>query len=341
MGKTVRSHFLLALLLPLVLIAPTYAATGTDTCTQIVSSRLSVFTEVVRSQNKNTGIFWNSKVLQGNTPLIPQRTRFIIAQLMDKTSVLSQEVSKVLSDLKINPSRFWDTFLRVYDRVVPFCDGYKEIGSVANRILPLAGRIGDFGIGTANLATLLTVYSTDRQIVGIDSSPAGLSIARDKLTSVLSQIQSTSAPRHFELILGDVVQTHLAPGSLDGAVMNNVLYSIADSQRFLVLKEIFEALKPGAYLVLNDPRALHQKDNSALGNFLTSVANSAAANNAPMSEYDFAFLSHINFQFLAGGATTFLSPDQLKEKAEQTGFIVESLHESYYGNGTLLILKKP
>ncbi len=59
----------------------------------------------------------------------------------------------------------------------------------------------------------------------------------------------------------------LRSGSIDGAVMNNVLYSIPDDQRIQVLKGIFASLKSGAHLVLNDPRALHQQDDSALGNF--------------------------------------------------------------------------
>lgn len=339
--NTLNALFSTALILFFLSAASSHAA-DVEKCDLILSARLNAFTAIVRSQNVNTGIVWDSEVLRGATPVTRERAQFIITQLRDKTSVLSEELTKVHSDLKINGNQFWNKFLKAYDRVVPFCNGYLEIFQRAHQVLPMDGRIVDFGTGTGNGAALLLACSPDREVIGLDSSPDGLAIAKMKLAAIVAALSSAESSAHkFEVKFGDVAQSHLPPNSIDGAVMNNVLYSIADNKRLQTLKKIFDSLKSGAYLVLNDPRSLYQQDDPALGDFLVSVATSAAANRAPMTEYDFAFLSQINIQFLAGGSTTFLSPEQLKDLTERAGFVVESMEESYYRNGTLLVLKKP
>lgn len=340
MGKRSNALLLLTLIQTFLALGPAHAS-GANTCDAIISGRLKVFSESVRSQTQESGIFWNSKVLRSSPHLSPERSLFIINQLMDKESALNREVTYVLSDLKLGSSQFWDKFLKVYDRVVPFSHGYLEIFAEAVRVLPKTGRIVDFGAGTGNGAALLAVDSPDRVLVAVDISAEGLSLAKRKLNAVLSQVPSGSAAHRFELQNGDVLTANLAPGSVDGAIMVNVLHAISEDRRPQALKEVFKSLKEGSILVLNDPSDLVQQNSSKLAEFLVSVANSAATNGAPITEYDFAFLGAINIRLLAGGTTKFLSSDDLQALAKSSGFSVESIQSSYYGTGTLLVLKKP
>ena len=267
--------------------------------------------------------------------------RRIIDQLFDPTTPLSLQMkahTESIGGKELKNKALWNLYFTSYDQVVARTS-YRDVFLRASRALSPTGTIADFGAGSGNGSTLLKLLAPARHMLLLDHSADGLEIARKKLTFI-SDPTSAAGASSFDLIETDLTQIHLAPQSLDGAIMNNVLYTLGD-KKAEVLETIFTALKPGGTLILSDPVDFVRNDPQNLKNFVTRVATDAIKNGAPLTQYDVALVGAINFQKLMGAQSVFLSPAQLRDLAEHAGFTVSNTYSAYYGAATFLILNKP
>lgn len=302
-------------------------------------AQLDSLRRILRALADVPSIKWSSKVLRSEGAVSPQRVEEIVDQLMKKDSPLSLEVSDVFKKIQAeDASQIWNIYLKVYDKLMTFSDGYVEIFLRAHQHLVESGVIVDYGIGTGNGSAIISALGPKRQIIGIDGSQEGLEVTKRKFYALSKSEMKTSQP---ELIFRDLREGKLKSESVAGALMSNVLYALPGADQLPMLKKVFSELKPGGRLVLNDPRDFIQDDLGKLRTFLVDVASSAAKNNSPMTEFDVAFIGAVNLQFLIGGKTKFLSSSELQSLALQAGFQVEKIYDTYYDAGTMLILRKP
>lgn len=278
---------------------------------------------------------WSSDLIVPDRRLTAQRAGEIVQLMRDPNGQLNQDVAQRIQNLGgIQSPRLWDEYFRAYDKIVGFTQGFWDIALAANAILPTTGVIADLGSGTGNITTILAMREPNRMIRAYDFSLGGLSETRKKL----QRLGPGAAGRHATIEF-DLTKGLLAPNSLDGAVMNNVLYTLGD-HKAQVLRNIFQALKPGAPFVLSDVHATIQRDFEVLVAFLSAIIAKAVEAGSPVTEYDMVFSGAVNLQVLMS-KNNFLTSAQLEEMASQAGFRVEGSYKAYYGGATFLHLVKP
>ncbi len=98
--------------------------------------------------------------------------------------------------------------------------------------------VGDLGCGSGRIAAAIAPYA--RSVVGVDSSPEMLDVARARLAGF----------GNVELVEGRIEDLPLASGSLDLALVVHLLHHVADPSA--ALAEVARVLRPGGRLVIAD-----------------------------------------------------------------------------------------
>lgn len=295
--------------------------------------KLNPFLTLLHEILKPNQLAWPSDQLAPQNKISLARFQQIAGLMKDPESQLNRELAEHIAGLGGYQSRtLWDAYFHAYDKIAAFSDGILTIATTADEILPKAGVIGDFGAGTGNVAAILAMLEPKRQILALDFSEYGLKLAETKLQR-LTHVEDG----RFETRLFDLTKDSLPSESLDGAVMNNVLYTLGENKA-MVLKNVFKALKPGAPFVLADVVNLSPLE---FQKFLIDAAVSAIKNGAPITEYDIALSGKINVDVLLNEKNKFSSPEELKTLAEEAGFELHGFYKSYHGASMLLYLTKP
>jgi SAM-dependent methyltransferase len=259
----------------------------------------------------------------------------ILDLLLNPESALSRELGEYVQSLGgISSPALWNVYFGAYDRIVAFSDGYLTLFQTADRLLPKTGTIGDFGAGSGNGCSVLAAGSPGRKVLAMDHSADGLAGARKKLELVTNGDTS-----RFEIRQMDITKEGPEANSLDNAIMNNVLYTIAAKEEMLA--RIFKSLKSGGTFILNDPSNVIKRDPARLRQFLGDVIFDAVRNNAPVTEFDVALVGAINVQVLMGPRDIFLAPEVLQDLVIKAGFEIKDTFRGYYGASTYLLLRKP
>jgi SAM-dependent methyltransferase len=304
--------------------------------TALQRRKLLPFRHALKQVHKTGEVSWNIKGIVANRPMQQPRVSQIISDLMNPQSELSQDFRAHIEALggMQNPA-LWNAYFGSYDRLVAYTPGYLDLFLMANRVLPKSGRIADFGAGSGNGSSILSSAAPARRILALDLSPGGLEAAARKL-----KIVTGNDPSRFEVRTFDLKAEKLEAGSLDGAVMNNVLYTLGD-KKAEVLKNVYASLKPGTALILNDPGNMVQQDPAKTREFVLKVASDAVKSGAPLTEYDVALVGAINIQVLMSPKSVFLTVEELRSLAQEAGFIVRGFYKGYYGASNFLVLQKP
>ena len=232
----------------------------------------------------------------------------------------------------------WDLYFASYDRVVAFSDGYLRLLKSAHAMIPAKGVILDCGSGTGNFASSLLSASNGRKLVAIDISSQGLALARAKLELI------DPTGRTFE-IRRESLERALGrrKGYADGAVLNNVLYSLGGRERKRVLRGIFQALRPGGALYLCDPQLGIQESKKGLKQFLKRIAADAVLNSSPMTELDLALVAYLNRELVSTErkGRPFLAEEEISALVRSCGFQELRCESAYYDAAMLFHLRRP
>ena len=239
----------------------------------------------------------------------------------------------------IQSDDMWDAYLTAYDLVLNYDDGYRDLMNSARKSLPTEGLIHDYGAGTGNFSLFLLKQSKDLKVSLFDFSQVALSLAKKKLQE--GDFAGRVSLHHEDLKL-------VAPPSFgakelaDGAVLNNVLYTLPWKNKIHLLRRIFNDLKPGGTLFYSDPKMALQKSRSTLIGFLKDIAQCAVANGSPVTEAQLALLTSIHHQILTATTLHFTPVESILDLAVSMGFEhVKTLKDSQHGQTEGLILRKP
>ena len=135
----------------------------------------------------------------------------------------------------------------IYTHLIQTMIGDRADGPLA-AIAPGA-RILDLGAGTGNVTQALASKGRGYHIIAIDANRTMLECLKAKCNVYLTT--SPEKPGVFALRQNLVSLFGIPDGSIDCAIMNNVLYAIPDYQP--VLQEIRRVLKPGGELRISGP----------------------------------------------------------------------------------------
>ena len=153
----------------------------------------------------------------------------------------------------------WSEYALSYDNVLLNTSIYTHlvqtiIGDQADGPLgsiPPGSRILDLGAGTGNIAGALASKGRGYYIIAIDGNRTMLECLKAKCNVYLTT--SPDKPGVLALRQNLISLFGIPDGSIDCAIMNNVLYAIPDHQP--VLQEVLRVLKPGGELRISGPHA--------------------------------------------------------------------------------------
>lgn len=134
----------------------------------------------------------------------------------------------------------FDLALRVFTREARWRD------ATLNALSLSAGeRVLDIGCGTGSLCVLLKQTCPGAEIFGVDPDPDILVRAREKAAAADRSVGFVNA-------MGDALEEHWAPASLDAIVTTLVLHQVPYEGKASILRAAYGALKPGGRLVVTD-----------------------------------------------------------------------------------------
>jgi ubiquinone/menaquinone biosynthesis C-methylase UbiE len=172
-------------------------------------------------------------------------------------------------------------------------------------------------------------------VVAVDLSRFGLEVAGKKAAKVTSQNS-----QRFTSIEANFLEADLKGIRFDGAIMNNVFYTMSPTQRKQALAKIFKALNSGGRFFLSDPLPKVQNAAAELEDFVKLAMVDAARQGAPLTEFDIAFAGGMNVFFMRK-SPQFMSTKELIAEAQAAGFRVLDWEIGYYGQVSSLELEKP
>jgi len=277
--------------------------------------------------NGSDSFWWPSQYLRARPLEGANRCIEIIEEMRKPGSLILQELESNVGNLTaiLNPE-FWNQYFIAYDKLVAFNPPYRELLTLAADFLPRRGNILDLGSGTGNFSLALALHSPDRKFTLVDQSRTGLNLAGAKFRArnhdgIETVERSLTAPESFP--------------KADGAVLNNVLYSIpAPEQKLALMKRIGDSLSSGGRLFLNDPLPT-TADGAFYGQCFTHIALGAASQKSPMTEFDLAVLTAANLQLTVSEGKShqslFYGNAQMKELIAACGLRLVSDRPTYVG----------
>ena len=203
-------------------------------------------------------------------------------------------------------SDFWRRYFKVYDRISKSLPYQRLIEGLAKELqVAPVGRYLDLGCGTGNATHhLARLAGEDGLVIGIDTSPEALEIARAKAPA------GGVARTLFELVDLDGRLPYDA-GAFDGILASNSMYLVKDP--VATLEEIARVLRPGGHFIMTNPKAganpwriladhLRLKRTEYQGTHSRTVAYLLAQLHAAKALGN--FLTLLPFQFVLKGSGT-------------------------------------
>ena len=139
--------------------------------------------------------------------------------------------------------RLWSVYSKAYDGLLDLVPYRRLLDLVTKHLDVRPGQeVLDLGCGTANLLVQLRSQAPGAVLVGVDSSPEMLAIARRKLGS-------DPLHRLVEADLLDHIES-LEPHSVDRVVSVNVLYTMHAADRARFWAGALRVVRPGGRLVV-------------------------------------------------------------------------------------------
>jgi len=137
-------------------------------------------------------------------------------------------------------ARFWNDLAENYAaKPVDNPDAFDRKTEITRALIQPGHTVLDVGCGTGSFC--LRLAPTGAEVHGLDISSEMIRIARGKVEA--AEVSNV----HFHVGPFDDTFTALGPGSLDGLFAYSLLHLIRDRKG--ALKQAFELLKPGGYLV--------------------------------------------------------------------------------------------
>ena len=298
----------------------------------------SKFVEILSAVSGDGKLRWRSKSLFNRRVNSLDRLHKVIRDSIYRDIPRDEILSFVNENGGIRSSSLWNIYFESYDRVVAFSPGYIRLIEDSCRWLPSTGTILDLGAGTGNFSLGAALSGERQQILAIDQSLTGLRLAQKKLR--MADRGGNISLGLYNADLRQLRNLRLPIGIASGAVLNNVLYSLAPRERTKLLDSVSWKLAPGAILVLNDPTPGIQTSKAELKEFIWTVASEALSNESPATEFDYALVAYLNDAALTNGSATFLTPEALRSMAQKSGFEVIDDRSAYYGYTTFLVAQE-
>ena len=174
-----------------------------------------------------------------------ETTRSLIMLLeknIGKEKIICQDLEKSREMIKIRQNRtkrFFKNIAPQWDRLKKEVFGNFNLNSMIKEKVSFHGNISDLGCGTGELIEKLA-YNASHKLIGIDSSPEMLELARLRL----------SGTDNAELRLGELEHLPMKNKEIDTAIMNMVLHHI--SQPELPIAEAYRVLKSDGLFILSE-----------------------------------------------------------------------------------------
>lgn len=145
---------------------------------------------------------------------------------------------EVLNRRERDTAAFFSDMAGEWDRLRDVLYGETSDLQMLPALLDPAITVGDLGCGSGRVAATIAPFV--HAVVGVDSSPEMLEVARARLAGV----------ENVRLLHGRVEELPLEPASLDIALVVHLLHHVADPEA--ALAEVARVLRPGGRLVLAD-----------------------------------------------------------------------------------------
>ncbi|HDQ16711.1 MAG TPA: class I SAM-dependent methyltransferase [Candidatus Vogelbacteria bacterium] len=225
--------------------------------------------------------------------------------------------------------KFWEKYFAVYD-ILNELSTYQELGDkiIDELDIERGDKILDLGSGTGNIA--LKAKKKGAEVIGIDSSPEGVKIHKEKMPD-------------SEIILGDITEKlPFEGGFFDKIYSSNVIYTIPEEKRKFVFDELYRIIKPGGIIVISNPKigfkplAIYldhvKKEIKERGFFLTFIKGLKLMIPTIKMFYYNIKIKREN----KGGDYRFMEPNDQKNYLTQAGFKNISENKSVYADQAIL-----
>lgn len=289
--------------------------------------------------NETAPELWPSEVLRGHV-IRDMRTAKRVIRMASEDATLRQEITAQLDALRDDPTRpwweqlktsprLWNLYLStVYDMVLPYNIGYRELISVMDEEIPHDAVVADLGTGTGIQGASLLLNQPGRYILAMDRSESGLQRAQRKLVAAQRHHHLDRAP--FEVIQTDLLQLKRIPWPdrnsdrrPKAAIMSMVTYALPASERPKLYKVIFDSLPSGSTFIAADPNGDWVKTIADMTKAIEYDAINSIENGAPLTDKGLALGTFINNEILMagdGGSFGFLTQVELKQLGLDAGF---------------------
>ena len=223
----------------------------------------------------------------------------------------------------------WRVYATSYDRVLLRFSAYKEL--LRRHVDAVAARnsIVDLGAGTGNVT--LELLKGGKEVVAVDYNEAMLVQLREKC----SEFRSTNRLKIIKQNLDSMRISKVEQGKFDGAIMQNVLYALANPLRCLEM--VYNALQPRGILVVSGPKIGTSLDA------LFTVIRKELQDTADWDsiEQDFENVLERNRELEGQGVLHQWTIEQVRELLESAGFkVMEEDNDVYAGQAMLLIAQR-
>ena len=166
----------------------------------------------------------------------------LVRDHISRTPQAGQDLETAREMIQIRQSRTKRFFKQVapqWDRLKKQVMGKFDLNRQMLSKIQTQGLVADLGCGTGELMAAASAGKI-QNIIGVDSSPEMLDLARSRL----------AGKKNTELRLGAVEHLPMKNQEIDTAVMSMVLHHI--SQPGPALVEVFRVIKPGGRFILSD-----------------------------------------------------------------------------------------
>ncbi len=281
------------------------------------------------------GFRWRSDFFRKGAGVDANRTQEIIDAVFYEREA-RKEIKRAIDRLGgPGGNAFWDLYLRrSVPSVLGFSEEYASLIQLVHSALPEDGTILDWNCSTGQLGAALALAAEKRTLFFADSNPRAIIAAKRLLKSFFPNGNSHIAKNTFP------GSDELKRKQFQGAIVSNVLFLLEnDAQKIEYLTQAGAVLPVGSPLVLVEPKPMLQKQ-SVLRLWLNRLANSAARQYSPGSEFDFAMYAEVQRRMFHSVTGSLSTTKQLVEISRQAGFEVTLVRDVLHGHYNALLLRK-
>jgi ubiquinone/menaquinone biosynthesis C-methylase UbiE len=227
-----------------------------------------------------------------------------------------------------------------YDNLIRYKPSYHQVLSESiNALQKRLGDkkeyiIGDFGAGTGNLTERLAMAYSNSKIIALEFNDGFLYQLKRK----------TSKYSNVSIIKANIEESPIQKNSLDAIVMTHVLRLTKNADKGIALKNAYNQLRSGGYLVIADiGRRLNTKKHAQ--EILTTAYNQVGLFG--LARLYFENLESIRFNKKCSRMEEKLtahmlhSLEEFEKRIERIGFnILESRDDLYLGDDDFVVAQK-